>query len=95
MNIDWLVIDPKPVIGDTEFSIAPLLWNRLARSAGPSEIAWRFERIVEVAGLDRRRGRDWTLLRCVDYWLWSLSVGHSEDPERCRAIIEWIAPPLE
>jgi len=29
-------------------------------------------------------------VRCVDYWLWGLSVGLTEDPVRCQRIINWL-----
>jgi hypothetical protein len=28
------------------------------------------------------------IVRCVDYWLWALENGLTEDPGRCRRIIE-------
>lgn len=34
-----------------------------------------------------RAGRAWTLVRCVDYWLWALSAGLTEDPARCEIIV--------
>jgi hypothetical protein len=39
----------------------------------------------------RKRGheaRSWSIVRCVDYWLWALENGLTQDPERCQRIIE-------
>jgi streptomycin 6-kinase len=79
---DWLVIDPKPLRGDPEFAIAPLLWNRF--ESGPG----RFEQVVREAGLDRGLALDWTLFRVLEYWLWALDLGFTEDSGRCRALAE-------
>lgn len=86
---DWLVIDPKPLRGDSEFAVAPLLWNRFDGDLG------RLEQIVTEAGLDRERTRQWTLFRVLEYWLWALNLGFSEDPERCRALAERLAQPTQ
>ena len=49
---------------------------------------WR--RLVDAAELDEPLARAWTLVRCVDYWLWALSVGFTEDPVRCACLIAWL-----
>jgi streptomycin 6-kinase len=86
---DWLVIDPKPLRGDPEFAVAPLLWNRFDGDLG------RLDQIVTEAGLDWERTRQWTLFRVLEYWLWALNLGFSEDPERCRALAERLAQPTQ
>lgn len=81
---DWLVVDPKPLLGDPEYAVAPLLWNR----AEENDSRDRFEQIVREADLDRARALDWTLFRLLDYWLWALELGFTEDPPRCRRLVE-------
>lgn len=44
----------------------------------------------EAAELDPALARSWTLVRCVDYWLWGLSVGLTNDPACCDTIINWL-----
>jgi streptomycin 6-kinase len=83
----WLAIDPKVVVGDPEFALAQLVWRRLADSRHPVGLQRTFDALVYHAELDPLRARRWTLVRCVDYWLWGLSVGLTEDPVRCQAII--------
>lgn len=71
----WLVIDPKPLAGDPEFGVVPLLWNRFR---SPEDTLRRFDRIVGAAGLDPERARAWTFVRAVDNWLWALGEGYPE-----------------
>ena len=30
------------------------------------------------------------MVRLVDYWLWALGIGLTEDPRRCATLIEWL-----
>ena len=87
----WLVIDPKVMRGDAEFGLAPLLWRRLDEAGGPAGLRRRFDALVGEAGLDAELARGWTLLRAVDYQLWGLSLGLSEDPALCETVIDWLS----
>ncbi|HKN96773.1 MAG TPA: aminoglycoside phosphotransferase family protein, partial [Pseudonocardiaceae bacterium] len=75
----WLVIDPKPLVGDPEFGVIPLLWNRYEESGGAQGIAARIARIVDAAGLDPEKARAWTLVRAVRNWLGALDDGGFPD----------------
>lgn len=86
----WLSIDPKVVVGDPEFGIAQLLWTRLEDLVQTGGLPYQFDALVDRAGLDSQRARSWTLIRCVDYWMWALSVGLTEDPLCCQAIVDWL-----
>jgi streptomycin 6-kinase len=87
----WLVIDPKVMRGDAEFGLAPLLWRRLDEAGGPAGLRRRFDVLVDEAGLDADLARGWTLLRAVDYQLWGLSLGLTEDPALCATVIDWLS----
>jgi len=87
----WLVIDPKVMRGDAEFGLAPLLWRRLEEAGGPAGLRRRFDALVDEAGLDAELARGWTLLRAVDYQLWGLKLGLTEDPARCATVIDWLS----
>src|SRR5579871_2049255 len=87
----WLVIDPKVMRGDAEFGLAPLLWRRLDEAGGPAGLRRRFDALVDEAGLDAELARGWTLLRAVDYQLWGLSLGLTEDPVRCATVLGWLS----
>lgn len=86
----WLVVDPKVVVGDPEFGAAQLLWRRLEDIEAQGGLDRHFRVLAEAAQLDIALARDWTLIRCVDYWLWGVSVGLTYDPARCEIIINWL-----
>ena len=86
----WLAIDPKVIIGDPEFGIAQLLWCRLEDIQAHRGLKYHFQALTEAAALNYARARSWTFVRCVDYWLWSVSVGLTTDPARCQTIIDWL-----
>jgi streptomycin 6-kinase len=86
----WLVVDPMVVVGDPEFGVAQLLWRRLEEQEAQGGPARHFSILVEAAALDEPLARAWTLVRCVDYWLWGLSVGLTYDPARCARILDWL-----
>lgn len=88
----WLVIDPQPMSGDPHYEVAPLLWNRWAETAGRvrETIGRRFFTVVDAAGLDEDRARDWVIVRMVLNAHWAV-----EDATRMnRALradeLEWI-----
>jgi streptomycin 6-kinase len=60
----WLVIDPKPLLGEREFAVAPI-----ARSSelghSKQEVLHRFDRVTSELGLDRERARGWTIAQTV------------------------------
>ena len=86
----WLVVDPKVVAGDPEFGVAQLLWRRLEDIQAQGGLDRHFLALSEAAELDVTLTRAWTFARCADYWLWGLSVGLTEDPARCAAVIRWL-----
>lgn len=96
----WLVIDPKPMAGDPHYEPAPLLWNRweemLAGTDLRAAIRRRFHTVVDAAGLDEERARDWVVVRMVLNAHWTIEdaqrAGRRPDAEdrdwitRCVAI---------
>ena len=88
----WLTIDPLPMVGHIEFQVSQLLWTRYDEMAASDTLLWCFDALVDAADLDRQRAYSWLVLRCVSYWLWGLSAGFTEDPLRCRHILEEISP---
>jgi streptomycin 6-kinase len=100
---EWLAIDPKPMAGDAHYEPAPMLWNRLDELSGPLAVGSvrdglrrRFHAIVDAAGLDEARARDWVVVRMVLNAGWSvqdaLRAGRGLDADerdwitRCIAI---------
>jgi streptomycin 6-kinase len=87
---EWLAIDPKPATGAPEFGIAQLLWTRIDEMSSPADLNRHLATLIDAAGLDAGLTRAWTFVRVVDYWLWALSIGLTEDPRRCATLIEWL-----
>ena len=71
----WLVIDPKPMSGDPHYEPAPMLWNRFGEYAGDvrAGVRRRFHALVDAAGLDEARARDWVVVRMVVNANWSIA----------------------
>jgi streptomycin 6-kinase len=65
---DWLAIDPKPLSGDPHYEIAPMLWNRFDELGGDvrNGVRRRFHTLVDTAGLDEERARDWVVVRMMN-----------------------------
>jgi streptomycin 6-kinase len=60
----WLAIDPKPLVGEREFGVAPVVRSR---ELGHSErdVLHRFDRLTAELGLDRERARGWTIAQTI------------------------------
>ncbi len=102
---EWLAIDPKPMGGDAHYEPAPMLWNRMEDLTGPLAVGSvrdglrrRFHTLVDVAGLDEARARDWVVVRMVVNASWSVldarraGRGLTDDERdwitRCVAIVK-------
>ncbi|MFT4200455.1 aminoglycoside phosphotransferase family protein [Gordonia sp. (in: high G+C Gram-positive bacteria)] len=100
----WLVIDPQPTSGDPHYEIAPLLWNRWAEMEGylHQSIARRFLTVVEAAGFDEDRARDWVVVRMIVNAHWSvqdakrmnrpLDASERDWITRCIAVAKGVQP---
>jgi streptomycin 6-kinase len=80
----WLVIDPKPVLAEREFAVAPVV-----RSAelGHSRdlVRRRLDRLVDELGLDRERARGWTIAQTLG---WAFEDG--EVLPAALEVVEWL-----
>ena len=77
----WLVIDPKPLAAEREFSVAPIVRSR---ELGDSrrEVLDRLDRLCSELGLDRERARSWTIVQTS---AWNAGdAWHSE-------VVEWLS----
>ena len=60
----WLVIDPKPLVGEREFGVSALVrGSELGHSR--NALLHRLERLTGELGLDRERARRWTLAQTL------------------------------
>jgi streptomycin 6-kinase len=75
----WLVIDPKPLSGDPAYEVAPLLWNRWAEAVATDDlrnaILDRLYTVVDTAGLDEDRVRDWVIVRELSNVMYAVRSG--------------------
>ncbi|MEN3310817.1 MAG: streptomycin 6-kinase [Actinomycetota bacterium] len=56
----WLVIDPKPLSGEREFAVAPIVRSS-ELGHGKRDTLYRLDRLTSDLGLDRERARGWTI----------------------------------
>lgn len=74
----WLAIDPKPLSGDPHVEPVPLLWNRWPEVVASGDVRWavrrRLDAVVDAAGLDADRARDWAVVRSVVNGLWCVEA---------------------
>jgi len=89
----YAAIDPQPMIGEPEFAVAPLLWNRLGDlpAARPAPaLLGRCHDFSTAAGLDPDAAREWGIAREVENALWYAGKGHRGDLARSL----WVASTL-
>jgi streptomycin 6-kinase len=79
----WLVIDPKPLVGEREFGIAPIVRD-VELGRGRSELLRRFDRLTAELGLDRERARGWTIGQTI---AWSFDTSYL--PQHVQ-LVEWL-----
>jgi streptomycin 6-kinase len=78
----WLVIDPKPLAGEREFAVAPLVRGY---ELGHSKRATlrRFDRLTSELDLDRERARGWAAGQAIAW-----GIGHPAHVEVARWLLE-------
>ena len=60
----WLVIDPKPLVGEREFAVAPIVRSR-ELGHGAKVVRERFRRLTSELDLDAERARGWTIAQTL------------------------------
>lgn len=68
-RIPWLAIDPKPLVGEREFSCAPII-RSFEFGHSKQHVIGRLDRLSDQLGLDRERVRGWTVAQTI---AWSFS----------------------
>ena len=81
----WLAIDPKPLVGERELGIAPIVRSfELGHSR--RDVLHRFDRLTGELGLDRGRASGWTIAQTL---AWSTgSEYHQTHVETARWLLE-------
>jgi streptomycin 6-kinase len=80
----WLVIDPKPLLGEREFAVAPIV-RSFELGHSKRDVLNRFDRLTAELGLDRERARGWTIGQSV---AWTPSSDESTHLETARWLLE-------
>jgi streptomycin 6-kinase len=88
----WLVVDPVLMRGDIEYDLARILWTRLDERSD-ADITAHLGIVIDIAGLDPDRARRWVIVRSADYLIWGLKNGLTEDPPRCRRLLDLLLAP--
>ena len=90
----YAAIDPQPMVGEAEFAVAPVLWNRIPDlpAADPEAgLRARCRDFSMAAGLDAEVARQWSIAREVDNALsYASKPGHGGDLARSL----WVASTL-
>jgi streptomycin 6-kinase len=66
----WLAIDPKPLLGEREFGLAPIV-RGVELGHSREHVLHRLDRLSRELGLDRRRACGWTFVQTL---AWSIDT---------------------
>lgn len=80
----WLVIDPKPLAGEREFSLAPIIRSYEFGHTRDQVLA-RLDTLVERLALDRERVRLWAMAQTL---AWAIDANGAN--ERHVATAQWL-----
>jgi len=80
----WLVIDPKPLAGEREFSVAPIV-RSFELGHSKRQALYRLDRLTADLGLDRERARGWTIAQTIAW-----SGGGSNFFETHMDTVHWL-----
>ena len=79
----WLVIDPKPLAGEREFSVSSIVRSsELGHSK--RDVLYRLDRLCSELSLDRERARGWTIAQTI---AWS---GGSDYVDMHMETVQWL-----
>jgi streptomycin 6-kinase len=81
----WLTIDPKPLVGEREFAVAPIV-RSVELGHSRRDVLYRLDRLTSELGLDRERACGWTIGQTI---AWSVgSDYHATHVETARWLVE-------
>jgi streptomycin 6-kinase len=81
----WLAIDPKPLLGEREFALAPIV-RGAELGHRRNHVLHRLDRLTSELGLDRARTAGWTVVQTL---AWSIDDDGSFWPEMVE-IAGWL-----
>ena len=83
----WLLIDPKPLVGDRAFDAGYLMLDRLDDAPTPGHAGELVQRVAEGLAAEPERVRGWALVRAVENALWALDVHSSPEADLAKAAV--------
>ena len=83
----WLVIDPKPLVGDRSFDAGYMLLDRLGHIPTRTAADELVGKLARGLGVDQRSVRSWAILRAVENALWALDVRASPAADLAKAAV--------
>jgi streptomycin 6-kinase len=79
----WLAIDPKPLVGEREFSVAPIIRSS-ELGHNRAQALYRLDYLCAELGLNRERALLWTIAQTI---AWSFG---GNDLQRYLDIVAWL-----
>jgi streptomycin 6-kinase len=81
----WLLIDPKPLVGEREFGLAPII-RSFELGLSERDVVGRLDQLSSELGLDRERARGWAIGQTI---AWSFgSEFHLSHLETARWLLQ-------
>jgi len=84
---DWLLIDPKPLVGSPAFDTGYLLLDLLGPTPTAKQNEYLTQVIADYTSVDPGLVRGWALVRAVENVLWDLGRGGSGQPYFSQALV--------
>lgn len=84
---DWLLIDPKPLVGSPAFDTGYLLLDLLGSGPTAKQKEYLIQVIADYTSVDPGLVRGWALVRAVENVLWDLGQGGSGQPYLNQALV--------
>jgi streptomycin 6-kinase len=82
----WLLVDPKPVIGEPAFEAGYPVLMLMGNRPTPTLAAWAVLRMAAGLAVAPDRVRDWALLQAMENALWAGKDGDNPAPAAVRAL---------
>lgn len=79
----WLAIDPKPLVGEREFALSPII-RSVEFGATKADVLYRLDRLTEAFSLDRKRTSGWAAVQAI---AWSFD---SHNQAQHHQIARWL-----
>ncbi len=68
----WLLIDPKPYLGEAAYDAGFLILKQVQSEPNPADARRMIAMTADALGVDRERARGWAFMRAVEQVVWSI-----------------------